>query len=286
MSEIGGGLPTTPAYQRGPGPAGTRFGEVRRFVSLDSTNRYLLQEARAGGDDGLVAVARHQTAGRGRLGRRWEAPAGSNLLMSVLLRPGLAPEDLHLCTVAVALAARAACAVTSGVEAGLKWPNDLVVGERKLAGILAESEIGAGAVTVVVGLGLNVAWPTPEDDSAATVEADPGADPVPEELRRTATSLWRESGRRLEADVLVDAVLRELDGRIEELGTAEGRRRLASAYRAGCVTLGRTVTVTLEGESVTGPVADITSQGHLVVDVGTCLRTITAGDVVHLRPPA
>jgi BirA family biotin operon repressor/biotin-[acetyl-CoA-carboxylase] ligase len=277
MSEIGTGFPTNPAYEEAPGPAGTRFNEVRRFAALDSTNRYLLDEARAGAADGLVAVARHQTAGRGRLGRRWEAPAGANLLMSVLLRPPVPPEDLHLCTVALALAARAACAATTGVEAGLKWPNDLVVGERKLAGILAESEMGAGAATVVVGLGLNVAWPAPEDG--------PGAD-APDELKNSATSLWRERARPVEPDVLLDAVLRELEDRVEELGSGDGRRRLASAYRAACVTLGRTVTVILEGESVTGPVADITTQGHLVVDVGACLRTITAGDVVHLRPPA
>ncbi len=131
----------------------------------DSTNRYLLDEARAGAAGGLVVVADHQTAGRGRLGRRWEAPAGANLLVSVLLRPSLPIEELHLCTVAMALATRAACsAVTAGaVVPVLKWPNDVMVGERKLAGILAETIPGdGGSRAVVVGMGLNVAWPPPE----------------------------------------------------------------------------------------------------------------------------
>src|SRR5579864_9639914 len=87
-----------------PSPAGTRFGPIRRFAEIDSTNRYVLDEARAGAPEGMVAVGDYQSAGRGRLGRRWEAPSGSNLLMSVLLRPTVTVDELHLCTVAVALA--------------------------------------------------------------------------------------------------------------------------------------------------------------------------------------
>src|SRR5580658_3871436 len=172
---------------------GGRFGEIRRFSELDSTNRYLLDEARAGGPDGLVAVTDHQTAGRGRLGRRWEAPAGANLLVSVLLRPAIPIEELHLCTVAMALAARSACGRGAGVECVLKWPNDVMVGEKKLAGILAETipegpESG-GSRAVVVGLGVNVRWPPPDGEAVGG--------PVPEDLG-AATSLWRESGRAVE----------------------------------------------------------------------------------------
>src|SRR5580698_1491786 len=111
--------------------------EVRRFEQVDSTNTYLRAEARLGAPEGVVAVADHQSAGRGRLDRRWEAPAGSSLLMSVLFRPEFDPAELHLCTAAVALAAVAACREVAGVEAVLKWPNDLLVGDLKLAGVLA-----------------------------------------------------------------------------------------------------------------------------------------------------
>jgi len=257
---------------------GGRFREVRRFPELDSTNRYLLDEARAGAPEGLVVTADHQTAGGGRMGRRWEAPPGANLLVSVLLRPTLAVEELHLCTVAMALAARAAVAAAGagGIAPVLKWPNDVMVGERKLAGILAEAIPGA----VVVGIGVNVAWPPPDGES--------GADQVPTELRG-ATSLWREargagSPVRPDPGALFDLLLDELAHRLDDLADADGRRRLASDYRRVCTTVGREVTVALsEDEAVTGRALDITVEGHLVVDTGPCLRTVTAGDVVHLR---
>ncbi|HVC71399.1 MAG TPA: biotin--[acetyl-CoA-carboxylase] ligase [Acidimicrobiales bacterium] len=277
--------------------AGTSFGEVRRFAELDSTNRYLLDEARAGAPAGLVVVAGHQTAGRGRLGRRWEAPAGANLLVSVLLRPRLAVEELHLCSVVMALAARTACARTADVEARLKWPNDLLVGEKKIGGILAESVAdsvadGAGPPTksgparraVVVGLGLNVAWPAPEGQPGLvppTVPADEGT--APTGGLGAASSLWRESVRRPEPAELLTVLLAELDLRLGELESAEGRRRLVAEYRGCCESLGRQVMVILPGERLTGSVVDISVEGHLLVDVGVCIRTITAGDIVHLR---
>jgi BirA family transcriptional regulator, biotin operon repressor / biotin---[acetyl-CoA-carboxylase] ligase len=253
--------------------------EVRRFGELDSTNRYLLDEARAGAPAGLVAVADHQTAGRGRLDRRWLAPAGANLLASILLRPSLAAGELHLCTVAVALAARDATAVVGGIEPVLKWPNDVMVGERKLAGILAEALPGA----VVVGIGVNVAWPPPD--------GEPGADQVPPELGH-ATSLWREArgpGAPIRPDpgVLLEVLLDALDGRLAALDDPDGRARLAAEYRRACATVGRAVTVSLPGdETVSGTVLDITAEGHLRLDLGQSVRTITAGDVVHLRSPA
>src|ERR1700731_1016213 len=107
-----------------------------------STNAVAMEMARAGAPEGLVVVADHQTAGRGRLGRSWESPPGASLLASILLRPVLPPARLALCAGAVALAAADACAALTGVEPRLKWPNDLVVGGRKLAGILAESDPG------------------------------------------------------------------------------------------------------------------------------------------------
>ncbi len=133
--------------------AGTRFDDVRWFDRIDSTNRYLLDRAAEGAPEGLVAVADEQTAGRGRLGRTWVAPPGSALLVSALLRPRLAVDRTHLVTLAAGLAALDAVRALTGVQAGLKWPNDVVVDDRKLAGILAEAD-GVGAV--VVGMGCNV----------------------------------------------------------------------------------------------------------------------------------
>lgn len=220
---------------------------MRRFGDIDSTNTWVVEQARAGASAGLVAVADHQSAGRGRLGRTWEAPPGVNLLVSVLLRPGLPSERLHLVTAAVALAAADACESVAGVVPELKWPNDLLVGEAKLGGILAESALPS----VVVGLGLNVGW------------APPGAARLGEGVSR---------------DDVLAALLDRLGPRVEDWdGVARDHRRR-------CATLGRTVRVELADETFTGVAADITDEGHLLVDVGACLRTVTAGDVIHLRP--
>ncbi|HUI03721.1 MAG TPA: biotin--[acetyl-CoA-carboxylase] ligase [Acidimicrobiales bacterium] len=277
---------TAGAFATVPGPPGTRFGDVRRFAEIDSTNRYLLDLARQGAPEGTVVVADHQSAGRGRLGRRWEAPPGANLLVSVLLRPDVPLEELHLCTVAVALAAADACAGVSGLVPELKWPNDLMAGERKLAGVLAESLPGAPgdggrpraerARAVVVGVGVNVRWPPPDPPTA-------GADDA--ELLRTATSIWRETGTVVDPLALLDAVLVELEPHVAALAGRDGRRRLATTYRRRCATVGQTVRVSTADDELTGTAMDITPEGHLVLDVGACFKTIAAGDVVHLRRP-
>ena len=107
--------------------------DIHRLDEVDSTNTYVRDRARHGAPAGLVAVADHQTAGRGRLDRRWESPPGANLLASVLLRPACDGDDVHLCAGAVALAAADACREVAGVEPVLKWPNDLLL-ERRQAG--------------------------------------------------------------------------------------------------------------------------------------------------------
>jgi BirA family biotin operon repressor/biotin-[acetyl-CoA-carboxylase] ligase len=176
----------------------------------------------------------------------------------------------------------------AGVEAQLKWPNDLLAGGRKLAGILAEVLPAASAVAgapaalvVVVGLGLNVAWPPPDDT------ADDAADnALNDDVLYMATSLWRESATRFGPGALVDPLLDDLERRLRDLDDRPGRQRLASEYRRRCLTLGRTVRVSVSDGSFTGVATDITPEGHLVVDVGACFKTVAAGDVVHLRDGA
>jgi BirA family biotin operon repressor/biotin-[acetyl-CoA-carboxylase] ligase len=242
--------------------------EVRRFDQIDSTNTYLSDQARSAAPEGTVAVADHQTAGRGRLDRRWEAPPGASLLLSVLFRPALEATELHLATAAVGLAAVQACGEVASVQPTLKWPNDVVVGEHKLAGILAEAEFSAGAVRwVVIGLGLNVAWPGPEGVGGTCLDdlTDPGAPPV-------------------DRQQLFDALLTALSPRRALLDRADGRLQLAGELRARCTTLGQQVRVELPTEQINGLATDIDEAGHLVVETPTGSRTITAGDVVHLRP--
>jgi BirA family transcriptional regulator, biotin operon repressor / biotin---[acetyl-CoA-carboxylase] ligase len=258
----------------------TRFTDVRRFDSIDSTNRYLLAEARSGAPEGVVAVADFQTAGRGRLGRRWEAPAGSNLLLSALLRPELPVVERHLSAAAMALAAADSSDRVAGVDLGLKWPNDLLGPDgRKVAGILAESDTpgqsgGPGpAPAIVVGIGINVNWPLGDAD-------------LPQDLAGSVSSLSREAGRELDRDELLAALLDALDPLVDDLGTADGRSRVAEAYRSRCTTIGAAVRVDLAGGSFEGRASGITRGGHLVVETSAGPRTVVAADVVHLRTTA
>lgn len=244
---------------------GTRFGQVSWFSQIGSTNDWLMEQARAGAHEGLVAVADYQTAGRGRRDRHWTAPAGSSLLFSVLLRPDLAPSSLHLATAAVALSAAAACAEFAGVEPAIKWPNDLLVNERKLAGVLAESIVSEGGAgpAVVVGIGLNVNWP-----------------PVlPSEVAHLATALNRESGREIDRAALLVAVLERLDDYIDDWNS------VAHDYRSRCDTVGREVRVDLGAQgALEGTAVGVTPDGSLEVrDLAGRTRSVTVGDVVHLR---
>ena len=291
-----------------------RFTDVRRFDSLDSTNRYLLDEARAGAPEGVVAVADHQTAGRGRLGRTWEAPPGANLLLSVLLRPALEPAARHLVTTAVALAAVDAVLAldgdgtspgdrtspgdggnrgdggspgdggSRGIGAGhvalvrIKWPNDLVARDgRKVAGVLAEADLVAGpsGTPPPVVVGIGINVNWPATDEE-----------LPPPLRGAATSLCQLTGGPVDREALLGGFLVALGPRVDGLDSAGGRSRLADDLRAACSTLGTTVRVELPDGPLTGRATGITDEGHLIVDVEGTIHTVVAGDVVHVRPGA
>jgi BirA family biotin operon repressor/biotin-[acetyl-CoA-carboxylase] ligase len=234
--------------------AATRFADVTWLPEVTSTNDEVAARARGGAPngvvEGVVVVADAQSAGRGRRGRTWEAPAGSSLLVSVLLRPP-AP---HLGLMAAGLAARDACRTATGVDASLKWPNDLVVdGHGKLAGILAERAPDGG---VVVGLGINVDW--------ATASLPDGA-----------TSLALVGGTGVDRAGLLVAYLVALEDRCRRAPDT-----LMAAYRAACSTIGRQVRVALpDGTSLAGRASDVDDDGRLVIDG----RPVGAGDVVHVR---
>jgi BirA family biotin operon repressor/biotin-[acetyl-CoA-carboxylase] ligase len=237
--------------------------QVRHFDGIDSTNRYVLDEARAGAAAGLVAVADHQTAGRGRLGRSWEAAPGSSLLVSVLLRPEVPVDRLFLLTLAAGLALSDALEAVAAVIARLKWPNDLVVGEKKLAGLLAETDLDAGAArAVVIGAGCNLT-----------------ADAFPPDLAAQATAVELEAGRRVDRDALLAAFLDAFGERIDDLLVTLDDARARSA------TLGRRVRIERPGnQSLEGEATALADDGSLVVrDDGGLEHTVAVGDVVHLR---
>jgi BirA family biotin operon repressor/biotin-[acetyl-CoA-carboxylase] ligase len=237
--------------------------QIRHFERIDSTNRYVLDEARTGGAAGLVAVADHQTAGRGRLGRAWVAEPGSSLLVSVLLRPDLPADRLFLLTVAAGLALADALVSVAGVTAGLKWPNDLVVDDKKLVGLLAEADLSAGAAqAVVIGAGCNL--------TAAA---------VPPDLAAQATAAELEAGHAVDRDALLAAFLDALAQRLGHLDIV-----LADA-RARSATLGRRVRIELPGDRLLeGEARALADDGSLVLrDDDGRDHAVAVGDVVHVR---
>lgn len=229
---------------------------LRREAEIDSTNRAARLWAREGAPHGAVVVAARQTAGRGRMNRAWASPAGAGLYLSAVARPDMPPERLPCLTFAAALAACDACRAL-GAETRIKWPNDLILAGRKVAGILLERE-GEAAI---VGIGINVRQ---------------RLDDFPPELREKASSLEMLTGRAIDLAALERALLAALDARIAQ---AE-RDAWRDEYRALCLTLGQAVRVIGVDGEFRGVAETLDENGALLVrDETGALRTVLAGDV-------
>jgi BirA family transcriptional regulator, biotin operon repressor / biotin---[acetyl-CoA-carboxylase] ligase len=263
------------------GPA-TMWTDIRVVAETGSTNEDVLKEAAGGAPEGLVIAAEAQTAGKGRQGRSWQAKPGSALTFSVLLRPDRVPPSARgwvplLAGVATVRALRQ----ETGVDAALKWPNDVLVGGRKLAGILAEQSGDA----IVAGIGINVLGGEHEL-------------PVP-----TATSLEHSGAVGTDRTGLLAALLRQLEHRYlrwrDTPGGDAALSGLREEYLSLCLTIGRPVRVVLPGGRIlTGTAADVDGAGQLLVepDGGSDISglpaiapaaggrvAISAGDVIHVR---
>ena len=244
---------------------------LRVVAGTASTNADLAAAARSGAAEGAVLVAEEQSAGRGRLGRVWQSPPRAGIAASVLLRPAGVPASRYgwlplLAGVALVESVRDLAAV----EAVLKWPNDLLIDERKCAGILAEAIPDDAGTAIVLGFGLNTTLREAE---------------LP---RPDATSLQLAGAACVDRDPLLRAVLRGLARWYLAWRAAGGDAvacGLAEAYRLHCGTLGRQVRAQLPGnESLTGLAQDIDSEGRLVVVTAAGRREpVSAGDIVHLR---
>lgn len=249
--------------------AGGLWTSVTVLPSTGSTNADLVA---AGGPEGQVLAAEEQTAGRGRLGREWVSEPGAALTFSVLLRPGNVPPAQRgwlplLAGVAVARSVRA----VSGLAAVLKWPNDVLVGGRKLCGILAEQSADGA---VVIGMGINVST------TAGGLPARPGALP--------ATSIAIEGGKASRQQLLAE-ILRHLERSYVPFRDNPDPEStgLLEEYRTLCSTLGQQVRAELPaGHSVTGEAADVDTAGRLLIRAGGADTPVSAGDIVHLRPAA
>jgi len=250
---------------------GGLWSELRVLEETGSTNADVAMAARAGAAEGLVIVAERQTDGRGRLGRQWQSPPRAGLALSVLLRPQAAPARLGWLPLLAGVALAEAVRRVTRLDVYLKWPNDLLVqGDRKTAGILAESAGGG----VVVGIGLNT--------SLREVELP----------RPDATSLALAGAESFDRDPILRAVLRSLEewyGRWRAVAGDAEQSGLREAYLFHCGTIGRRVRVELPGDAVLDGVAEsVDEDGRLqVTDHAGTLHTVAAGDVVHVRasPP-
>jgi BirA family transcriptional regulator, biotin operon repressor / biotin---[acetyl-CoA-carboxylase] ligase len=237
-----------------------------------STNADLLARAAAGEPEGAVLAAEEQSAGRGRLGRAWTSPPRAALTFSVLLRPAAVPRArLGWLPLLAGVAVAAAVRDVAGVDARLKWPNDVLVGPAKLGGILAE----AAGQAVVIGIGVNVST-----GPAGLPPPGPGALP--------ATSLRLEGTPDLDRSRLLAAILAGLERRYQAWSRVSGdteRSGLRAEYTSLCATLGRRVRVELPGgRMVDGVAADLDADGRLLVSVPPDADLpVAAGDIVHLR---
>lgn len=242
--------------------AGTRWRQIEVVASTGSTNADLADLARRGAASGTVLVSAHQSTGRGRFDRVWEAPPDTAAAISVLVRPQAPLESWGWLSMVAGMAVTDALRSVAALDAGLKWPNDVLVDERKICGILSEVVQTGDGPAAVVGMGVNIA-----------LTADQL--PVP-----TATSV-RLAGSDAAATPLVAGVLGAFDHWYAQWDAGDS---LAPAYRDRCLTIGLEVDVHVRpGQVVSGLATGVDDWARLIVDTPTGPQPFAAGDVVHLR---
>lgn len=240
---------------------------VHFFESLASTNTTAFELAREGAFHGDVVIAEAQTQGKGRRGRGWASTPGKNLTCSVVLRPEVAPQRAAELTLLGAVAL-AETLVEAGVPALIKWPNDVLVNGRKVAGVLTELSADVERVQfVVLGVGVNL--------NAAKADWPP-------DVAEAATSVMLERGAPVPRALFAAALFTRLERWLERWSN-EGFEPLRAAWKARSATLGHEVLVREERRELRGMAEDIDDTGALLVRVGTQVERVLAADVEHLR---
>jgi BirA family biotin operon repressor/biotin-[acetyl-CoA-carboxylase] ligase len=239
--------------------------DIRVFEETTSTNDVIEKLARDGVKEGAVVFAESQTKGRGRLGRKWMSPTRKGLWFSVLLRPELGPQETTQLTVASATALRRAIKNVTGLAAEIKWPNDLLIGGKKVVGILTEMGAEVDRVRhVILGIGVDV-----NQDAAE----------FPPELRKIATSLKAEAGGEIPRAELAVEIMRELDADYARICGGKFAQ-LADEWETGCLTIGRNVSVQMGSRLVRGCAEALDDDGALLVrSEHGHLERVIGGDV-------
>jgi len=240
--------------------------EILSFSKIDSTNREARDRAKGGAREGLVILADSQSRGKGRLGRSWESPPGTNLYLSIILRPPVDPSDAPQITLLAGVAAARALSDVSGLKCLIKWPNDILLRGKKLAGILAEMEgEGARVGFVILGIGVNVNWRR-ED--------------FPADLGVKATSLRAESGREISRAAAAAGLLGELEKEYTAFIREGFSPRLKDEWNRLSWINGKEVTLSLPEGEISGRALGLDTDGALLLLDGKGKpRRFIAGDV-------
>ena len=243
--------------------------KVLRFDSLPSTNTELSRLASEGAEEGVSVVADEQTAGRGRLQRAWSSPKGAGLYFSILLRPKIATNYWPLITMMAAVAVYDTLGEACRLRADIKWPNDLLSGERKICGILAEAIETPGGRAVIVGIGINLTH-----------------DAYPSELAGVATSVSEATGRPADRETILAGLLRWLAHWYSLLNEPAGPESIVNAWSSrSSYAFGRLVQVNNGDEAWQGTTCGIERDGALRLRTTTGeKKLVRAGDVKTLRP--
>lgn len=252
------------AYELEKGLDTVILGREALFLkTVDSTNEEVKRQAKKGAEHGFIVVAEEQKSGKGRLGKVWDSSKGNGIWFSVLLRPDLDPSHIPGITLAAGLGVCKAIRAFTGCNAQVKWPNDIIVGNKKLCGILTEITAEADKIDyAVIGIGINANHLS-----------------FPAELSEKATSLQRETGAPVSRTKLLQAVLHELEYHLDEY-MLNPQASFLSEYHELCATLGRTVTFVRNGQEYTGIARDIDTNGALLVKTeGGKMFTVTSGEV-------
>jgi BirA family biotin operon repressor/biotin-[acetyl-CoA-carboxylase] ligase len=240
---------------------------IHYFHSVDSTNSKAYQLALAGAEEGEVVIAESQVKGKGRLGRHWLSPPFLNLYFSVILRPSIPPNQASLITLMAAVATADAIQNYSGLLPRIKWPNDILLRDRKVAGLLNEIHSEMDRVHfVILGIGINL-----------NMEGKT----FPKEIRSLATSLKQEMGQTISRKVFLQSLLEELE-RWYDIFLKEGGAAILEAWRDRARIMGKRVKVTSFGETLSGIAIDVDSDGALILKMRDGKQNrIVAGDVVY-----
>ena len=238
--------------------------QIKMFQETDSTNIQCGKLAKEGWPEGTLIIAESQSAGKGRRGRTWVSPAGTGIWMSLLLRPEIPADKASMLTLVAALAVEKGIQKGAGLQSWIKWPNDLVINEKKICGILTEMRSkGSQPEYVVVGIGIN----------ANMTE-------FPEEIRDTATSLYLEKGEQTDRIRIISEIMAAFEEYYQRFLENLDLGQLKEEYDSRLINLGRQVTVLDPAGAYTGICRGIGAEGELIVELPDGkLQAVVSGEV-------